>query len=137
MTHFSVPAQASGLGLRQGSQLHPLSAAGPSRHRCSPLPRRANESLVVAQAKSKKASADPPDIPKEENRRGGREWLQQLLSKFGPITEKAENTHVLDFEKPLVELDNRIKEVLTSHHLQGRPLNGAGRALAVIGCAVT
>lgn len=67
-----------------------------------------------AQAKSKKTSADPPDIPKDETRRqGGREWLQQLLSKFGPITEKAENTHVLDFEKPLVELDNRIKEVHT------------------------
>ena len=37
--------------------------------------------------------------------------MQNLLSKFGPMTEKAENTHVLDFEKPLVELDNRIKEV--------------------------
>ena len=53
---------------------------------------------------------DPPDTPKVE-RRGGREWLQTLLSRFGPITEKAENTAVLDFEKPLVELDNRINEV--------------------------
>jgi acetyl-CoA carboxylase carboxyl transferase subunit alpha len=34
-----------------------------------------------------------------------------MLSRFGPIAEKAENTAVLDFEKPLVELDNRIKEV--------------------------
>ena len=36
-----------------------------------------------------------------------------MLSRFGPIAEKAENTAVLDFEKPLVELDNRIKEVST------------------------
>ena len=46
---------------------------------------------------------DPPDTPKAD-RRGGREWLQTLLSRFGPITEKAVNTAVLDFEKPLVEL---------------------------------
>ena len=69
---------------------------------------------IRAQAKNKKTNPDPPDIPKEEARRGGREWLQNLLSKFGPMTEKAENTHVLDFEKPLVELDNRIKEVRTT-----------------------
>lgn len=31
--------------------------------------------------------------------------------RFGPVKEKASNTTVLDFEKPLVELDNRIKEV--------------------------
>lgn len=36
-----------------------------------------------------------------------------MLSRFGPVAEKAENTAVLDFEKPLVELDNRIKEVST------------------------
>ncbi|GMH40463.1 hypothetical protein BSKO_08367 [Bryopsis sp. KO-2023] len=53
-----------------------------------------------------------PDVPKEKKRgSGGREWLQQLLSKFGPITDRSPNTFVLDFEKPLVELDNRIKEV--------------------------
>jgi hypothetical protein len=98
------------------------------------LPRRCNESSVIAQAKGKKASADPPDIPKEEARRGGREWLQQLLSKFGPITEKAENTHVLDFEKPLVELDNRIKEVLTSHQLlQQHSILRSPTALALLG----
>ena len=45
------------------------------------------------------------------NPKGGREWLQTLLSRFGPMTERASNTTVLDFEKPLVELDNRIKEV--------------------------
>ena len=63
---------------------------------------------TVAQAQNQ---PDPPDAPREE-RRGGREWLQTLLSRFGPITQKAENTAVLDFEKPLVELDNRIKEVM-------------------------
>lgn len=66
---------------------------------------------VLAQAQ--KGQPDPPDAPREE-RRGGREWLQTLLSRFGPITQKAENTAVLDFEKPLVELDNRIKEVMSS-----------------------
>ncbi|KAK9822886.1 hypothetical protein WJX74_001031 [Apatococcus lobatus] len=55
---------------------------------------------------------DPPDAPKEDTqRRGGREWLQTLLSRFGPLTDKAPNRLILDFEKPLVELDNRIKEV--------------------------
>lgn len=52
------------------------------------------------------------DVPKEKRRGGGgREWFQQLLSKFGPMTDRSPNTFVLDFEKPLVELDNRIKEV--------------------------
>lgn len=64
---------------------------------------------VTAQAKGK---ADPPDVPKSDNKRaGGREWFQSILSRFGPVREKASNTTVLDFEKPLVELDNRIKEV--------------------------
>jgi hypothetical protein len=44
-------------------------------------------------------------------RQAGREWLQGLLSRFGPMNDKASNAYVLDFEKPLVELDNRIKEV--------------------------
>ncbi len=116
MTQLSLP-ELSGGCLRQGSSLLLKAPAGIPRYRCQPQQRRQHTCRVRAQAKEKKTSADPPDIPKEENRRGGREWLQQLLSKFGPISEKAENTHVLDFEKPLVELDNRIKEVLTSHRL--------------------
>lgn len=87
-------ARHSGLGLQTNS-LIPLQ----SSRRC--------HSLVV---QAQKGQPDPPDAPREE-RRGGREWLQTLLSRFGPITQKAENTAVLDFEKPLVELDNRIKEV--------------------------
>lgn len=58
---------------------------------------------------AKKGVPDPPDTPKQE-RRGGREWMQTMLARFGPLAEKPENTAVLDFEKPLVELDNRIKE---------------------------
>lgn len=51
------------------------------------------------------------ESPKQE-RRGGREWLHTMLSRFDPIAEKGENTAVLDFEKPLAELDSRIKEVI-------------------------
>ena len=82
---------------------------------CRGLPRLTHHSLNGARhsilAQAQKGQPDPPDAPREE-RRGGREWLQTLLSRFGPITQKAENTAVLDFEKPLVELDNRIKEVM-------------------------
>ena len=38
-------------------------------------------------------------------------WLQGLVAKFGPVTERADNTTVLDFERPLAELDSRIREV--------------------------
>jgi hypothetical protein len=64
---------------------------------------------VVAQAAN---NGTPPDVPKPRGQpQGGKEWLQTILSRFGPVKEKASNTTVLDFEKPLVELDNRIKEV--------------------------
>ena len=70
--------------------------------------------LARRQPRTVIASAEPPDVPKRrDGRQGGREWLQSILSRFGPIREKASNTTVLDFEKPLVELDNRIKEVRT------------------------
>jgi acetyl-CoA carboxylase carboxyl transferase subunit alpha len=49
----------------------------------------------------------PPDTPKV----GGREWLGTILSRFGPVKEKASTTTTLEFEKPLLELDKRIKEV--------------------------
>lgn len=41
----------------------------------------------------------------------GREWVQSLLSKFGPAVDRAQNITTLEFEKPLLELDKRIKEV--------------------------
>ena len=64
---------------------------------------------VQAQALNK---GGPPDVPKPRDQpKGGKEWLQTIFSRFGPVKERASNTTVLDFEKPLVELDNRIKEV--------------------------
>ena len=64
---------------------------------------------VNAQAANK---GTPPDVPKPRGQpQGGKEWLQTILSRFGPVKEKASNTTILDFEKPLVELDNRINEV--------------------------
>ena len=41
----------------------------------------------------------------------GKEWLETILSRFGPATDRAQNITTLDFEKPLLELDKRIKEV--------------------------
>jgi len=69
----------------------------------------------------------PPDTPRDEKRKGGREWLQTFISKFGPTKEKSSNVTVLDFEKPLVELDSRIIEV----SLSGRHgASSAGEALS-------
>lgn len=47
-----------------------------------------------------------PDTPGE-----GRRWIDGLLARFGPQRERNANLMTLDFEKPLVELDIRIKEV--------------------------
>ena len=85
---------------------------------------------TVAQAQ--KGQPDPPDAPREE-RRGGREWLQTLLSRFGPITQKAENTAVLDFEKPLVELDNRIKEVPLAAPFVVKPCGQLSSTVSMLG----
>ncbi len=41
----------------------------------------------------------------------GKEWIETLLSRFAPVRSKAEQVTTLDFEKPLLELDKRIKEV--------------------------
>ncbi|PNH06613.1 Acetyl-coenzyme A carboxylase carboxyl transferase subunit alpha, chloroplastic, partial [Tetrabaena socialis] len=51
----------------------------------------------------------PPDTPKEGP--VGREWLGTILSRFGPVKEKVVSPTTLEFEKPLLELDKRIKEV--------------------------
>lgn len=71
--------------------------------------RQASSPARQIAVQAKKGVPDPPDTPKQE-RRGGREWMQTMLARFGPLAQKPENTAVLDFEKPLVELDNRIKE---------------------------
>lgn len=83
---------------------------GGPRHdkRCLRVPLQHRQRWLRVQADAR----DPPDTPKD-GRKGGREWLQMLLSRFGPIRQAPQNAHVLDFEKPLVELDNRIKEVST------------------------
>lgn len=47
----------------------------------------------------------------QEARVVGREWLETILSRFGPATDRAQNITTLDFEKPLLELDKRINEV--------------------------
>lgn len=70
---------------------------------------------------SVRAQQDPPDIPKEESRRGNVEWLQTILSRFGPMTDRPQNQFVLDFEKPLVELDSRIREVSFSSCYRMQP----------------
>ena len=115
MSPFSILHQSGSV-----RQLGPAKAPpAQPRQICGAYRSRRGKCSIRAQAKNKKTNPDPPDTPKEEARRGGREWLQNLLSKFGPMTEKAMNTHVLDFEKPLVELDNRIKEVCNSVHLAG------------------
>jgi acetyl-CoA carboxylase carboxyl transferase subunit alpha len=68
-------------------------------------------------ADSEQSSPGPPDTPRkimQESRemiREGREWLGTILSRFGPIKERAQTVTVLDFEKPLIELDKRIQEV--------------------------
>lgn len=105
MGSFAVPG-ASPLGRGRVQSRFQQRTGIPQK---TPLLRRQHlHQPVLVQAKG---ARDPPDTPKEQTPSVGREWLQTLLSRFGPITEKAQNTAVLDFEKPLVELDNRIKEV--------------------------
>ena len=68
-------------------------------------------------------------------RQAGRDWLQSLLSRFGPMNDRASNAHVLDFERPLVELDNRIKEVLPCPALYSRPVCKCRRLWGVLPAA--
>ncbi|KAJ9533758.1 hypothetical protein QJQ45_026786 [Haematococcus lacustris] len=69
----------------------------------------ANRGRVAARVFSRKVT--PPDAPKGEIVAQGREWLETILSRFGPIKDRAQTVTTLDFEKPLLELDKRIKEV--------------------------
>lgn len=50
-------------------------------------------------------------MPEGRKEAGAGEWVKSFLSRFGPVSGKTESPTVLDFEKPLVELDERIKEV--------------------------
>ncbi len=108
--------------------LHRFDRCAQSRsHRASPCSSR---SAVVARVfsnwpmgKNDKDDAPsqknpgPPDAPKRRMQEPreiiaeGREWLSTILSRFGPIKERAQTVTTLDFEKPLLELDKRIEEV--------------------------
>lgn len=90
---------------RVGAWASPMAVAR-TRAVARPIPRSRNPRLRV------RAGIDPPDLPKprEEEKKHG-DWFQMLLSRFNPISEKATNATVLDFEKPLVELDHKIREV--------------------------
>lgn len=54
-----------------------------------------------------------PDVPKDRRAGRGGAWLKRLFSRFAPATDRSKTTLVLDFEKPLINLDNRIKEVVS------------------------
>jgi hypothetical protein len=84
-------------------------AAASSRATCSPRVQRTAARSPVVRAFNN--SRLPPDTPKEELPARGREWLATILSRFGPVKDKAQNTATLEFEKPLLELDKRIREV--------------------------
>mmetsp|Transcript_37782 Transcript_37782/g.95575 ORF Transcript_37782/g.95575 Transcript_37782/m.95575 type:complete len:506 (-) Transcript_37782:966-2483(-) len=80
-------------------------SSGRVRVNARSLPR----SSVSARVFNRKVT--PPDAPKGEIVAQGREWLETILSRFGPIRDRAQTVTTLDFEKPLLELDKRIKEV--------------------------
>lgn len=68
----------------------------------------------------------------------GREWLETILSRFGPATDRAQNITTLDFEKPLSELDKRIKEVGARQQVQtGQALCCVRRSQALHACSDT
>jgi hypothetical protein len=54
-------------------------------------------------------SPGPPDAPRD-NIQEGRKWIGTIFSRFGPVKDRAATITTLDFEKPLLELDKRIKE---------------------------
>lgn len=69
--------------------------------------RQCSRKSIVSKALSR--NPNPPDAPGE--RKGGREWLETILSRFGPVKDRVSTPTTLEFEKPLLELERRIKEV--------------------------
>lgn len=47
----------------------------------------------------------------EPAHKAGDAWFKHMKSEFDPVSSAPPATAVLDFEKPLVELDRRIREV--------------------------
>jgi hypothetical protein len=91
-------------GLRTSHQ--PLRAQ-PSRQ-----PSRCPARQIAVQAK--KGVPDPPDTPKQE-RRGGREWMQTMLARFGPIpalqVRKVAEDNGVDVSEQIKELEGRAAQV--------------------------
>lgn len=61
---------------------------------------------TVASAASEAAEASEAPAHKDAS-----EWYAHMKAEFDPISSAPPTTAVLDFEKPLVELDRRIREV--------------------------
>jgi hypothetical protein len=78
--------------------------AGPRGAAPAPRPAAGPASRVAARA-NKGSDAAAAAVGR------GKEWLGTILSRFGPATDRAQNITTLEFEKPLLELDKRIKEV--------------------------
>ena len=102
--------------------MHALHRPRPAGGR-APLPAAASRSASAPSSSRRpaalappRAAANPPDAPPAKSGGGGgggSTWLASIIQKFGPTTEAPPvgAITVLDFEKPLVELDNRIREV--------------------------
>merc|ERR1719159_1009195 len=60
------------------------------------------------------------------------EWLLSFVKRFNPKEERDAKVTVLDFEKPLAELDKRIREVrdVASENWRGRLRAGQGAGAA-------
>jgi acetyl-CoA carboxylase carboxyl transferase subunit alpha len=72
---------------------------------------RAGAGGRAARTRAAAFGRNPPSAPDEPKAARGAAWLENLLARFGPTTDRAQNLTTLDFEKPLLELDKRIKEV--------------------------
>ena len=90
-----VPIVAHTMPCKSGLRAHPFSCSAAGRRRAAAV----RQDLQCA-PRSTAACA--------EGRRA--EYYEVTRQEFGPITKAPDNPVVLDFEKPLVELDQRIHE---------------------------
>ena len=74
---------------------------------------RVNDVKTTPRAVVAKLRPGPPDAPAAKD---GLEWLNTILARFGPVgsRDRTSSVFVLDFEKPLLELDKRIREASAS-----------------------
>jgi hypothetical protein len=66
-----------------------------------------NRTVVAARAEA----AEVSEAPDAAAHKSASEWYAHMKAEFGPVSSAPPTTAVLDFEKPLVELDRRIREV--------------------------